>query len=67
MKILYAMAVISSVILLSACTASQRKDTGMVAGGVAGGVIGSSVTSGSTAGTVAGAVGGAYVGRELSN
>jgi osmotically inducible lipoprotein OsmB len=58
---------VASTIGLTACTQSQRKDTGMVAGGVLGGVAGSELTGGSTAGTVAGAVGGAYVGRELSN
>ena len=52
---------------LFACTAGERKDAGMLAGGVVGGVAGSSLTGGSTAGTVAGAVGGAYVGRQLSN
>ena len=53
--------------LLTACTSSQRKDTGMVVGGVAGGVAGSALTHGSTAGTIVGAVGGGYIGRELSN
>lgn len=52
---------------LSACTTSQRKDSGMVAGGVVGGVAGSALTGGSTAGTIAGAVGGGYVGRQLAN
>lgn len=52
---------------LSACTQSQRKNTGMVIGGVAGGVAGSALTGGSTAGTVAGAVGGAFLGREVTN
>ena len=53
--------------MLVGCTSSQRKDTGMVAGGVVGGVAGSALTGGSTAGTIAGAVGGAYVGRQLTN
>lgn len=53
--------------MLTGCTQSQRKDTGMVAGGVIGGVAGSAITGGSTAGTVAGAVGGAYVGRQITN
>jgi len=53
--------------LIMSCTPSQRKNTGMVAGGVAGGVAGSALTGGSTAGTIAGAVGGGYIGRELSN
>ncbi len=52
---------------LSACSTSQRKDAGMVAGGVVGGVAGHALTGGSTAGTIAGAVGGGYVGRQLSN
>ncbi|OGT42816.1 MAG: hypothetical protein A3F42_01795 [Gammaproteobacteria bacterium RIFCSPHIGHO2_12_FULL_37_34] len=52
---------------LAACTTSQKKDFGMVAGGVVGGVAGSALTKGSTAGTIVGAVGGAYVGRELAN
>lgn len=52
---------------LAACTSSQRKDSGMVAGGVLGGVAGSALTGGSTAGTIVGAVGGGYVGRQLSN
>lgn len=53
--------------LLGGCTSSQRKDTGMVAGGVIGGVAGSALTGGSTAGTIVGAVGGGYLGRTLSN
>lgn len=52
---------------LTACTSSERKDVGMVAGGVVGGVAGNALTGGSTAGTVVGAVGGAYVGRKVSN
>lgn len=52
--------------MLTACTTSQRKDSGMVAGGVLGGVAGSALTGGSTAGTVAGAVGGAYLGRQVA-
>ncbi len=52
---------------LAACTTSQRKDTGMVAGGVVGGIAGSALTGGSTAGTIVGAVGGGYVGRQLSH
>ncbi|HVE44619.1 MAG TPA: glycine zipper 2TM domain-containing protein [Gammaproteobacteria bacterium] len=52
---------------LGACTTSQRKDTGMVAGGVLGGVAGSALTGGSTAGTIAGAVGGGYIGRQVTN
>ena len=52
---------------LMGCTTSERKDTGMVAGGVLGGVAGSALTGGSTAGTIAGAVGGGYLGRTLTN
>lgn len=66
-KIATCFAVILTVGALTACTASQRKDAGMVAGGVVGGVAGSALTGGSTAGTIAGAVGGGYVGRQLSN
>jgi osmotically inducible lipoprotein OsmB len=51
---------------LTACTSSQRKDSGMVIGGVAGGVAGSALTGGSTAGTIAGAVGGGYIGRQVA-
>lgn len=58
---------ILAVSLTAACTSSQRKDTGMVAGGVLGGVAGSALTGGSTAGTIVGAVGGGYVGRQLAN
>lgn len=54
-------------VALTACTSSQRKDTGMVAGGVLGGVAGSALTHGSTAGTIAGAVGGGYIGRQVTN
>lgn len=53
--------------LMTACTQTDRKNTGMVAGGVIGGMAGSALTDGSTAGTIAGAVGGGYVGRELTN
>jgi osmotically inducible lipoprotein OsmB len=53
--------------LTSACTTSERKDTGMVAGGVIGGVAGSALTGGSAVGTIAGAVGGGYIGRQLTN
>lgn len=66
-QILSCVAVIVAVSLMTACTQSQRKDTGMVAGGVIGGVAGSALTGGSTAGTIAGAVGGGYVGRQLTN
>ncbi len=66
-KIISILAVALAVVSLTACTSSQRKDTGMVAGGVLGGVAGSALTGGSTAGTIAGAVGGGYVGRQLSN
>ena len=65
-KTLSVLAILLSLSIITACTTSQRKDTGMVVGGVAGGVIGSELTHGSTAGTIAGAVGGGYVGRELS-
>jgi osmotically inducible lipoprotein OsmB len=60
-------AVVLTVGMLTGCTTSQRKDTGMVAGGVLGGVAGSALTGGSTAGTIAGAVGGGYLGRQLTN
>lgn len=66
-QILSTLAVIVAVSLMTACTQTDRKNTGMVAGGVIGGVAGSALTDGSTAGTVAGAVGGGYVGRELTN
>ena len=66
-KITLIVAILLNLSLLTACTTSQRKDTGMVAGGVIGGVAGSALTDGSTAGTIAGAVGGAYVGREVTN
>ncbi|EKD70410.1 MAG: hypothetical protein ACD_46C00540G0001 [uncultured bacterium] len=65
-KILSCVAIILMIGALTACTTSQRKDTGMVAGGVIGGVAGSALTGGSTAGTIAGAVGGAYVGRTVT-
>jgi len=61
------LAVILMASVLTACTTSQRKNTGMVAGGVVGGVAGSALTGGSTAGTIVGAVGGGYVGRQLAN
>jgi osmotically inducible lipoprotein OsmB len=60
------LAVLILVTALTACTTSQRKDTGMIAGGVLGGVAGSALTGGSTAGTIAGAVGGGYIGRQLT-
>ena len=60
-------AIIVMVCALTACTTSERKDTGMVAGGVLGGVAGSALTGGSTAGTIVGAVGGGYIGREVTN
>ena len=66
-KFLTLIAVLFLSISLSACTTSQKKDFGMVAGGVVGGVAGSALTKGSTAGTIVGAVGGAYVGRQLTN
>jgi len=66
-KLTTSVAIIFTVFALTACTQSQRKNTGMVAGGVVGGVAGSALTGGSTAGTIAGAVGGGYLGRELSN
>lgn len=66
-QIVSCVALVIAVSMLTACTQSQRKDTGMVAGGVIGGVAGSALTGGSTAGTIAGAVGGAYVGRQLTN
>ncbi len=53
--------------MLTGCSTSQRKDTGMVVGGVAGGLAGSALTGGSTAGTIVGAVGGGYVGRQVTN
>lgn len=53
--------------LSTACTTSERKDTGMVIGGVAGGVAGSALTGGSTVGTIVGAVGGGYIGRKVAN
>ena len=61
------LAVLLAASSLTACTYSERKDLGMVAGGVVGGVAGHSLTGGSTAGTIVGAVGGAYVGRQLSH
>lgn len=68
MKIIIScVALILTVGALTACTTSERKDTGMVAGGVLGGVAGSALTGGSTAGTIAGAVGGAYVGRTVAH
>lgn len=66
-KLIMCTAVLLTVGALSACTTSERKDTGMVAGGVIGGVAGSALSGGNTAATVAGAVGGAYVGRKLTN
>lgn len=66
-KTLSIVALVLAVGMLTACTTSQRKDTGMVAGGILGGVAGSALTGGSTAGTIAGAVGGGYVGRQLAN
>ncbi|OGT45035.1 MAG: hypothetical protein A3E83_05995 [Gammaproteobacteria bacterium RIFCSPHIGHO2_12_FULL_41_20] len=60
-------AVLFATMLLAACTTSQRKDAGMVAGGVVGGVAGHAITGGSTAGTIIGSVGGAYVGRQLAD
>lgn len=66
-KALSIVALVLAVGMLTACTTSQRKDTGMVAGGILGGVAGSALTGGSTAGTIAGAVGGGYVGRQLAN
>lgn len=67
-KILFScLAILIVTSALAACTSSERKDTGMVAGGVVGGVAGHALTGGSTAGTIAGAVGGGYVGRQLSN
>lgn len=59
--------VLFAISLITACTQSERKDTGMVAGGVIGGVAGSALTGGSTAGTIVGAVGGGYVGRQLTH
>lgn len=64
-KLISRLAVIILSTSLIACTTSQRKDVGMVAGGVIGGVAGSALTKGSTAGTIAGAVGGGYIGRQL--
>jgi len=52
--------------LLTACTLSERKDTGMIAGGVVGGIAGNALTGGSTAGTIVGAVGGGYIGRQVT-
>lgn len=66
-KTLSIVALVLAVGMLTACTTSQRKDSGMVAGGVLGGVAGSALTGGSTAGTIVGAVGGGYVGRQLAN
>jgi osmotically inducible lipoprotein OsmB len=66
-KLLSCFIFILAISTLSACTTSERKDTGMVVGGVAGGVAGSALTGGSTAGTIAGAVGGGYLGREVTN
>ena len=66
-QIIASIAIIIAVGLMTACTTSQRKDTGMVAGGVLGGIAGSALTGGSTVGTIAGAVGGGYVGRQLTN
>jgi osmotically inducible lipoprotein OsmB len=71
MKTIYrsstAILLIATVLSLSACNTSQRKDVGMVAGGVVGGVAGSALTHGSPAGAIVGAVGGAFVGRSLTN
>lgn len=66
-QLLASLAALLVVGALTGCTQSERKDTGMVAGGVIGGVAGNAITGGSTAGTIAGAVGGAYVGRQLTN
>lgn len=66
-KILTSLAVLLIASSLTACSNSDRKDLGMVAGGVVGGVAGSSLTGGSTAGTIVGAVGGGYVGRQLTH
>lgn len=65
--IISSMAVLLAVSMLTGCTSSQRKDTGMIAGAVVGGVAGSALSGGNTAATVAGAAGGAYVGRALTN
>jgi osmotically inducible lipoprotein OsmB len=65
--IISSIAILFTVSMLAGCTTSQRKDTGMVAGGVLGGVAGSALTGGSTAGTIAGAVGGGYLGRQVTN
>ncbi|OGT35527.1 MAG: hypothetical protein A3F11_11480 [Gammaproteobacteria bacterium RIFCSPHIGHO2_12_FULL_37_14] len=66
-KLLTFFTILFLVASLAACTSSQRKDVGMVAGGVVGGVAGSALTHGSTAGTIVGAVGGGYIGRQLAN
>ena len=65
--ILSSIAIVLTMGALAGCTTSQRKDTGMVAGGILGGVAGSALTGGSTAGTIAGAVGGGYIGRQVTN
>ena len=65
-RFLSMVAILFLMVSLAACTTSQKKDFGMVAGGVVGGVAGSALTKGSTAGTIVGAVGGAYVGRQLA-
>lgn len=66
-KTIVAITLVASAVGLTACTQSQRQDTGMVAGGVLGGVAGSALSHGNTAATIGGAVVGGYVGRQVTN
>lgn len=66
-KVLLTTAFAILLVSLAACTAGERRDSGMVAGGVVGGIAGNALTGGSAAGTIIGAVGGSFVGRQVSH